>query len=282
MKNVSVILPSYNEEKDIANCLRSLDEQSYKNFEVILVDDGSNDNTIKEAKKFKKVRVLQQEHKGPGAARNLGASNAKGKILIFVDVDMTFDKKYIENLIKPILKDKNILGTTHDFEVVENQSNIWSRCWGRVRVSKEEAHKVKIFRAIRRDKFLELEGFDSKYGYADDQTFWFKYKIKPVVAENTKCYHKNPESLKSVFSQSRWIGASIDNKLLNLKVVKYFLPLLLILISPVAILFYSCKKAFNNKDLRILFPWMFVFMTYRYFGTVAGIMRKLYLDMNAR
>ena len=100
--------------------------------------------------------MLRQKHKGPGIARNLGAKNAKGEILIFVDADMAFHKDYLKNLIKPILEDKKgeVIGTTHELEIVNNLKNIWSRCWGKVRVSKKEAENVKIFRAIRKNKFL--------------------------------------------------------------------------------------------------------------------------------
>lgn len=210
---VTVIIPIYNEEKDIRDCLESLRQQSFKDFETIVIDDGSTDRTLEIVKEFKDVKVFEQDHRGPGKARNLGAKNANGKILIFIDADMTFDKNYLKNLIKPIIKNKKIIGTTHDYETATNTKNIWSRCWGGVRISRgKEAmvntEDVKIFRAIRKDKFLEMGGFDSKYGYADDQTFWFKFGVKPVVAKNTICYHKNPESLEETFKQAKWIGAS--------------------------------------------------------------------------
>lgn len=285
---ISIIIPTYNEEKDIPECLDSLLNQSFKNFEIIVVDDGSTDRTkeiIKEfQKKDKRIKLIEGEHKGPGFSRNLGAKKAKGEILVFVDADMTFDKNYIKNLIKPILKDKTgkILGTTHDYEAVKNIDNIWSRCWGKVRISKEDAKEVKIFRAIRKEKFLEMGGFDLKYGYADDQTFWFKYKIRPVVAKNTLCYHKNPATLKEVYKQSRWIGASIDNKLLNLQIIKYFVPFFMIVCFPLAIPLLSIKKCYRIKNYRLFFPWMLIFMSVRYLGTIEGIIRKMFFKINVK
>jgi len=140
---VSIIIPTHNEEKEIFRCIKSLKKQTYKNFEIVIVDDGSIDNTLKIIKRFpknnkkQKLRVLKQNHQGPGLARNLGAEKARGEVLIFIDADMTFDKDYLKNLIKPILEDKKekIIGTTHELEIVNNINNIWSRCWGRFRIS---------------------------------------------------------------------------------------------------------------------------------------------------
>lgn len=282
MVKVSVIIPTYNEEKDILDCLKSLESQSFKDFEIIVVDDGSKDKTREVVKKFKKVKLIEGEHKGPGISRNLGAKNAEGEILILIDADMTFDKDYIKNLIDPILKDKKLIGTTHDYEIVPDIKNIWSRCWGKIRVSKEESKKITIFRAIRKSKFLELGGFDPKYGYADDQTFWYKYKIKPEPAKNTTCYHTNPTTLKNVFKQSRWIGASLENKMILTYPINYLIPFLMILISPIAIPVFALKKVIKNKDPAIFFPWMIIFMTARYLGTMGGLTRKIYLNINVR
>ena len=278
----SIIIPTYNEEKDISKCLESLENQAFKDFEIIVVDDGSTDKTREIVRKFKKVKLIKGKHKGPGYSRNLGVNQSKGKILVFIDSDMEFDKNYLKNLISPILKNSGIIGTTHDTEIVRNIENKWSRCWGKIRVSKENAKDVKIFRAIRKREFLKFGGFDSKYGYADDQTFWFKYKIKPHIAENTICYHRNPENLKGVFKQSRWIGASIENKLLNIQILKYFIPIFLIILSPIMIPILAVRKAYKINDLEILIPWMIIFMAARYFGSIFGVSRNIYLGINYR
>ncbi|MEK6855964.1 MAG: glycosyltransferase family A protein [Nanoarchaeota archaeon] len=281
MSKVTIVVPTYNEEKDIGECLKSLRKQSYKDFERIIVDDGSNDKTIEIVKRFSEVRIIKGQHRGPGFSRNLGAKKAKGEILVFIDSDMTFDRDYIKNLVNPLLKNKKILGTTHDYELVKNTDNIWSRCWGKVRVSKKDANEVKIFRAIRKNRFIELGGFEPKYGYADDQTFWFKYKLRPAVAKNTTCYHKNPETLKAVFKQSKWIGASLDNFLFEIPILNYMLPLLMVLIGPIVIIFLAFKKCIKNKDFSVI-HYMIVFLFVRYFGTIAGLSRKIYQGINLR
>ena len=106
---VSIIIPAYNEEKDIGKCINSLLKQSCKRSEIIIVDDGSTDKTREIVKSFKGIRLIEGLHKGPGFSRNLGSRQAKGEILVFVDADMIFDKDYIKNLINPILKNESII-----------------------------------------------------------------------------------------------------------------------------------------------------------------------------
>ncbi|MFC1685681.1 glycosyltransferase family 2 protein [Nanoarchaeota archaeon] len=283
---VSIIIPTYNEEKDISEAIASLLKQSFKDFEIIIVDDGSIDNTLQIIKNFskkdKRVKIIPGKHKGPGFSRNLGAKKAKGKILVFVDADMTFDKDYIKNLIAPLTKNKQIIGSTHELEMVKNTKNIWSRCWGKIRFDKESAKDARIFRAINKNKFFDMGGFDSKYGYADDQTFWFKYGKRPFAAKKTSCYHKNPETLKSVYKQSKWIGASIENFWLKVPIVKYLVPLVMLIFFPLAVPILGLKKSIKNKDFKLFFPWMLIFMTVRYFGTISGIFREIYLGRNIR
>jgi glycosyltransferase involved in cell wall biosynthesis len=279
---VSVVIPTYNEEKDIQNCLESLKKQEIKDLEIIIVDDGSTDNTlgtIEETAKIKKLKIiiLKQNHQGPGKARNLGAKQATGEILIFVDADMTFDKNYIKNLIKPILddKDKKIIGTTHDYEIATNTDKKYSALWGKIRVDyRKNKNEALIFRAIRKNKFLEFGGFDSKYGYADDQTFWFKYKIRPVVAENTLCYHKNPETLKSTYKQARWIGASWKERFFVLKIpiINHIISICLFVSVP----FISILKSLKNTKFK--FSDKILFYCCKFLGYSVGVFRAIYLS----
>jgi len=276
---ISVIIPAYNEEKDIAECLESLKKQSFKKFEIIVVDDGSNDNTLGIIRGFRGIRVLKGEHQGPGFSRNLGAKVARGGILIFVDADMTFDRNYLKNLIDPIIKGK-AYGTAHGVEYASNLQNIWSRCGGKTRVDPKTKEHA-IFRAIRKDIFFEKGGFDPRYGYADDQTFFLKYGMKALAVNNAACYHKNPETLKAVYMQSKWIGASIDNQFTRTPIIRHLLPFFMILASPISIPVFSVKHCYSNKDFTI-FPQMLVFMVARYLGTINGLLNKVYLNKNIR
>ena len=213
--DISIVIPTYNEFKVLLDCLKSLETQDYSDFEVILVDDGSIDNTQELALNFKskkyKLIFLKQNHKGPGAARNLGASKAKGDILVFVDADMTFDKDFLKNLVKPI-EQKKAKGTFSKEEYVSNWENVWARCWNinegweaKKRHPKNYPSKQKVFRAILKSEFEKVKGF-TPGGYNDDWSLSEKLDYEAEIAENAKFYHKNPSSLKEVFLHAKWVG----------------------------------------------------------------------------
>jgi len=85
---VSVVIPAYNSEKHIAETLRSVLAQTYRNYEVIVVDDGSSDGTLRLARSFEpQVKVLTKKNGGPASARNLAISNSQGDYIAFLDGD---------------------------------------------------------------------------------------------------------------------------------------------------------------------------------------------------
>lgn len=238
---VSVIIPTYNEEKVIGDCLKSLEKQSWKNLEIIVVDDGSADRTFKILSDFKfqnsNFKVFKQEHLGPGMARNLGAKHAEGEILVFVDADMTFDKDFIEKLTEPIRQNK-VIGTFSKEEYVENKENVWSKCWNLNKgLPPDRMHpknypdQQPVFRAILKKKFEETGGF-RPIGYIDDYTLAESLGVLAEASPGAIFYHKNPASLIEVYQQARWIGKSeykrrkIKNELLMRLAVmaRYSLP----------------------------------------------------------
>jgi glycosyltransferase involved in cell wall biosynthesis len=213
----SVIIAVYNEEDVIGQCLVSIADQSVKDYEVIVVDDGSTDNTKPEIEKFLKKNkngiffFLGKNHLGPGAARNLGAVYAKGEILVFVDADMSFDRRFLEMLTKPIIKGKTI-GTFSKDEYVSNWENVWARCWNinegweeKRRHPKNYPDKQKVFRAIKKDIFLSSGGF-TPGGYTDDYSLYQKIGKMAINAPGAVFYHKNPSSLKEVFLHAKWVS----------------------------------------------------------------------------
>lgn len=267
---VTAVIPAYNEENYINECIQTLLEQTYKPFEIIFIDDGSTDDT-KEIIKGYNIQLLEQEHKGPGAARNFGVSKAKGDIVIFVDADMKFDKDYVKNLVKPILEGKAI-GTNHAEEIVSNSDNIWARCWGR-RLTTFQG-EFAIFRAIKKNEFLKAGGFNPDEGYADDQTLYENLKVRPVLAENAICYHNNPDTLNDVFLQSKWIGGAYKNK-------NALFILCLGLLIPFKILLNTFKKTYKERYLNYLIYYP-VFGLFRYYGFFYGVVLKKYNGRNIK
>jgi glycosyltransferase involved in cell wall biosynthesis len=212
---ISVIIPVFNEEAVVKKCLESLLKQKLKDYEILVVDDGSNDKTLEELLEFKTrkhIEILKQKHLGPGLARNLGAKQAKGGILVFVDADMEFEKNFLEKLVEPIKKGLAI-GTFSKEEYLLNKENKWARFWNiNLGRSPEKMHKDNypntqpVFRAISKSEFEKAGGFDIDIGYTDDWSLSRKLGVDAVNAPGAIFYHRNPESLREVWIQARWFG----------------------------------------------------------------------------
>lgn len=106
---VSVILPVYNTGKHLRRCVASIQAQSYENWEAILVDDGSTDDSGKLcdllAGEDSRIRVVHQDNAGPSAARNTGISQASGEFISFIDPDDSVLPEFISALVKQFDKD---------------------------------------------------------------------------------------------------------------------------------------------------------------------------------
>lgn len=100
---ISIIIPVYNVELYISKCIESVLNQTYKSFEVIIVDDGSPDNSIKIAQKYadidKRIRIITKENGGLSDARNVGINQAKGKYIYFLDSDDYIEDNLLEKVV---------------------------------------------------------------------------------------------------------------------------------------------------------------------------------------
>lgn len=207
-KKISVIIPVYNAGKTISACLNSLQKQTLKPAEIIIIDDGSWDKTRELISAFSNITILAQKHQGPAAARNLGVKQAKGDILVFVDSDMEFDKNFLADLTKPIMAG-TVDGSWSGNELVANWENVWARCWNfnqNRRTDKMTGNQgqKQVFRAILKSEFDRVNGFD-RIGYTDDWSLVEKLGYQPMVTQ-AKFYHYNPDSLLAIFSHACWIG----------------------------------------------------------------------------
>jgi len=211
--NVSIIIPAYNEGKYIEKCLASIQEQSYKDIaETIIIDDGSTDNTVAIAEKYG-AKILRQEHKGAGAARNYGAREAKGDILVFIDGDMYLDKDAVEYMIKPILEGKTI-GTFFIGEYVANMENFWARCWNIAHNNtgnrrnpdiKDLSGESEVFKAILRDVFIKSGGNHEERAAGQDKIA-DRVGRGAMYEKNAVVYHYNADSATLVFKDARKYG----------------------------------------------------------------------------
>jgi glycosyltransferase involved in cell wall biosynthesis len=270
---ISVIIPCYNEARYIRRCLESLIKQSLVPQEIIVVDDGSTDGTVEIVKEFP-VRLICQNHAGPAAARNLGASTASGEILVLVDADMYFDRNYLQHLIAPIESGK-VKGTFTKDEFVGNPENIWAVCWNLEtvgtrdrRVPADSPDECPAFRAIRRESFLAANGYETNIGYEDDTSLVPKLGFSALAAPGAVCYHNNPSSLPEVYHSARWMGRGrrFSNQLW--KIWKYIPPLSFV---------WTLVRMLEYKEVRFL-----IFKPVYDTGIMVGILTRLLFNTHAK
>src|SRR5690554_1902013 len=96
----SVIIPLYNKELSVKNTIQSVLNQSYQDFEIVIVNDGSTDNSVKEVEKIddKRIRLIHQENKGVSAARNRGIKEAKYEWIAFLDGDDLWEEDHLAEI----------------------------------------------------------------------------------------------------------------------------------------------------------------------------------------
>ncbi len=277
---ISVIIPSYNERKDLLRCIESLGFQTEPDFEIIVVDDGSTDRTLQILKNLKKsiprFIYARQNHKGAGAARNYGAGYAKGKILVFVDADMTFDENFLDNLVRPI-ESESSKGTFSKDEYVANWDNTWARCWN-INEGWEEKRRhplnysdhQPVFRAILKSEFDKVNGF-TPGGYDDDWSLGKKLGYDAVNADGAVFYHKNPSSLIEVLRHAKWVG----KRKYKLGFLGYLIALIRVsLPMSVAVGIYKSVKSHNLQFI--------IFKIVYDFGIFLGILNFLFTGNSSK
>jgi cellulose synthase/poly-beta-1,6-N-acetylglucosamine synthase-like glycosyltransferase len=197
---ISVIVPAYNAETTLDDCLRALEDQMLprERYEIIVVNDGSTDQTAEVARGHD-VRLLRQPHAGPAAARNRGAANARGDLLLFTDADCAPTTTWIERLTDPF-DDPEIVGAKGTYRT--RQQGLVARF-----VQLEYEHKyTRMARqetidfvdtysaAYRRDVFLANGGFDTIFPTisVEDQELSFRLTRKGhrmVFVPDAVVYH---------------------------------------------------------------------------------------------
>lgn len=106
---ISIVVPTYNSEQYVEECIKSICNQTYKNIEIIIVNDGSTDNTINIIEKLKqedkRITIINQENSGAPVARNNGINYSNGKYIMFFDSDDVLKENALEIMINEIIKE---------------------------------------------------------------------------------------------------------------------------------------------------------------------------------
>jgi len=127
---ISVIIPTFNRKKELIKALKSVLRQTYSDFELLIIDDGSTDGTREKVKKFlgdKRIKYFYQENSGVSCARNLGIKKAKGEYIAFLDSDDEFRRKKLEIQLEEMIKFDVELSICNSIEVQENEVEVFSK-----------------------------------------------------------------------------------------------------------------------------------------------------------
>jgi len=214
----SVIIPAYNARNTIEKCMLALTNQSIpkENYEVIVIDDGSTDNTSDIVKRFP-VRYIYQSNKGPATARNTGAKEAKGEIILFTDSDCIPGKNWIEEMAKPFENPK-VMAVKGAYKT--EQKTLTAR-FAQIEFEErfnmlkkaESIDMVDTYSAgYRKSVFFSLRGFDPSFPAANNEDTELSYKMsrsgyKMVFNPDAIVYHLNhPDSVKRYARLKFWRG----------------------------------------------------------------------------
>lgn len=200
-KKVSIVIPYYNNNSTILETLESVFNQTYKNFEVLIVNDGSNEEAalyLNEISNKFELSILNQNNAGPSIARNLGAKNATGFYLLFLDADDLIDTTYLEKCINEF--DKNpkleiVYSKAKYFDYVNEDWNLPLLKFPEFLID----NCIYISALIKRDTFINLGLFDTNINFTEDWEIWMriikKYGEASVyrISETLFFYRKRKE-----------------------------------------------------------------------------------------
>lgn len=209
---VSVILPVYNCGSALKTCINSILSQTYQNIELLVVDDGSTDDSMLEARLFHdaRVKVIKAEHKGVSHARNIALENVTGQFFTFIDADDFVADTYVEVMLSDILTfDADIAFTRIEFhyqnESFDYQKAVNEKCQLADRKQVIESCFVmddnlrgynagvcgRMFRSDFYYKDKEL--FDEEFSYGEDAKWLFQMvmRAEKIVLDEKTLYHYN-------------------------------------------------------------------------------------------
>lgn len=206
---VSVIIPTRNSAKFLNTCLSSIKNQTYKNIEIIVVDNNSTDNTKKIAKKY----TDKVFNKGPerSAQRNFGAKKANADYFLFIDSDMELSTKVVEECVKKIQSDNKIKALVIPEESIGE--GFWAQCKKLERNFYIGVDWIEAARFFPKNIFNEFNGYDERLTSGEDwdlsQRVKKKYSLDRI---DSFIYHNEGKLLLSeTIKKKMYYGTKIGN-----------------------------------------------------------------------
>jgi len=210
--SASIIVPTFNGASRIVHCLDALLKQTpSRNAEILVVNDGSTDDTVEVVSRYPGVRLLTQPNAGPAMARNRGALEARGEIILFTDDDCVPMPDWMSSMLEPF-KDLEVVGVKGVYRT--QQKSLAARF---VQIEYEDRYRLMAglsfidfidtySAAFRRDCFLEMTGYDTSFPVACAEDIELSYRMsaqgwKMKFAPTAVVYHTHPDTLGRYFKK---------------------------------------------------------------------------------
>ena len=183
---ISVIVPAYNLAHCITDCIDSIKKQTYSNFEIIIIDDGSTDETKnvceKLAKVYSNIRVISQKNQGISAVRNLGIQESQGQYLSFIDGDDQIKETFLEHLYQRLITDSSDIAVCGYQEIRE------SSCLDFVPSAQVLDSKTALISYFIKQQDLDILIWNKLYKKSLFQDFNIQYPVGQVHEDNLTTY----------------------------------------------------------------------------------------------
>ena len=221
----SVVIPLYNKANYIENTIRSVLDQTCDDYELIVVDDGSSDNSLELARKYEsdRVRVIAQANQGVSVARNTGIENARGTFIAFLDADDQWEPRYLQNIhaLTEQYPESAIFVTAYAVDMgngkihystrLEPQTGCLPSYW--LTLAKGYDFVWTSATVIRRDALIEAGLFKPGEKIGQDLDMWARVaRINPRVAYSNRIgvrYNRAAEANARTRVRVAWAGAFI-------------------------------------------------------------------------
>ena len=204
--SVSIIIPTFNGASRIGDCLNALLNQTKgRDVEILVVNDGSTDSTTDIVARYSGVRCITQSNAGPAAARNRGASEARGTIILFTDDDCAPMSDWLTAMTKPF-EDPDVIGVKGIYRT--RQKRLAARF---VQIEYEDKYRLMVdlpqidfidtySAGFRRDRFLEMNGYDTSFPLACAEDVELSYRMSArgwtmKFIPAAIVYHTHPDTL---------------------------------------------------------------------------------------
>lgn len=214
---VSIIIPAKNASRWLPMCLEAVVNQDFpkEKYEILVIDNGSTDNTIQIAKNYGAFVARKAELK-IGALRNYGADIAKGSIFGFIDADVVVSKHWITSALS-CLDINDEVACAGSFPRVPEEFNWVAKSWWHLQIPRTSSHEKEVEWlpsmniVVNKKAFDRVKGFNTDLITCEDVDFCYRLgeKSKIIYCDNMKAYHYGePNSLKELFRKERWRGLS--------------------------------------------------------------------------